>query len=267
MSPLLERAIPFAAIIITVLCLGSLAGAAVAGDRDAAREYALDWDGSARNPNYTSFSGADCANFVSQCFHAHDHKDLGWRDGLDFVPFTGELDSVGVDGYYQSYGYGWYMFYVVSPWSVWTYTGNWAGANALHYYFRDSAHFDPYRSLIGTYDFDGDTGPPSPPRNESTMTYSDVVSYDFHKDDNGGEFNAEHVVFVVRNNAHTRYCYPELFYDDAYQGDLISSHTTNRAEVLWTFKDVYLWPDSLEYDPTARAEWKLAAWRLASSCD
>jgi len=242
---------------------------ALAWDRDAAQDYALDWEGSSRNPNFKDFtgSGGDCANYVSQCLHAHDHKDLGHRDGLDFVPNTGQMDSAGVDGYFQSMGYGWYMFWVPSPWSVWQYTDSWKDANTLHYYLRDNGHFDSYRSLIGTYDFDSNTGAPVPPLNQSELTHSDIVSYDFHKDDNGGDFNVEHIAFVVRNNAHSRYHHPDLINNDNYQGDLISSHTGNRSQIDWNYKDVFLWPGSPEYDSGHRAHWKLAAWRLSSSLD
>ncbi len=245
------------------------AATASAWNRDAARDYALDWDGSARNSNFKDFSssGGDCANYVSQRLHAHDHKDLGHKDGLDFVPDSGEMNSVGVDGYYQSQGYGWYMFWVPSPWKVWQYTDSWKDANTLHHYFRDSDHFGGYRSLIGTYDFDSSTEHPAPPLNQGELTCSDVVSYDFHKDDNGGDFNVGHIAFAVRNNARSRFDYPALMENDAYQGDLISCHTTDRVQVLWSCKDVFLWPGSDEYEKHSRDDWKIAAWRLSSDCD
>lgn len=43
----------------------------------AAVNYAIDWGGSARNSNYTDYTPADCANFVSQCFKAGGYPNDG----------------------------------------------------------------------------------------------------------------------------------------------------------------------------------------------
>lgn len=131
---------------------------------------------------------------------------------------------------------------------------------------RDNAHFDPYRSLLGTYDFDSSTSTPSPPLDQSDMAHSDIVSYMWNQNSQE-EFYADHVAFVVRNNAHSRFSYPDLMNNDNYQGDLISSHTGDRDQIDWTYKDVFMWAGSPEYDQNHRANWKLAAWRLSSSLD
>lgn len=49
----------------------------------AACEYAEAWSGSKRNPDYKSYSGADCANYVSQCLRAG-----GLELGDDWQPYT-----------------------------------------------------------------------------------------------------------------------------------------------------------------------------------
>jgi hypothetical protein len=143
----------------------------------------------------------------------------------------------------------------------------------LHYYFRDSAHFDGYRSLIGTYDFDSSTGAPTPPLNDPDIAYADVISYDENQYNNGGVFNANHVAFVVRSNSHSRWCYPALYTNDNYKGDLVSEHGAGgtspyrRQEVLWSKKDVYLYSGSPDYDPGHRTDWKIAAWSLGTGLD
>ena len=49
----------------------------------AACDYAEAWGGSRRNPDYTSYSNADCMNYVSQCLRAG-----GLDLGSDWQPYT-----------------------------------------------------------------------------------------------------------------------------------------------------------------------------------
>lgn len=69
--------------------------------------------GSSRSTNFPSYS-SDCANFVSQCLHAHNHRDV-----VDHDPILGylstadkaELNSTGVDMYFAGgtgESNGWY---------------------------------------------------------------------------------------------------------------------------------------------------------------
>ena len=52
-------------------------------DSQQAVAYAEQWSGSRRNPDYRSYSGADCMNYVSQCLRAG-----GLETGSDWQPYT-----------------------------------------------------------------------------------------------------------------------------------------------------------------------------------
>lgn len=51
--------------------------------------YAETWGGSNRNPAYSNFSGADCANYVSQCLYAG-----GLVTGSDWQPYNSAWNTV-----------------------------------------------------------------------------------------------------------------------------------------------------------------------------
>lgn len=76
-----------------------------------AANYALDWGGSNRNPNYSdySYSGGDCANFTSQCLEAGGlPRSSSWYpDSYQWINVNGQRDSLintgRAKGFYQAF--------------------------------------------------------------------------------------------------------------------------------------------------------------------
>lgn len=94
-SRLRRGIIGLAVVEFVSFCL--ISAPVAAWDRAAAQNFAHKYDGAAKQqtqpkydgdrdvhgPNFPNLenSGGDCANFASQCLHAHDYKDLGTPDG------------------------------------------------------------------------------------------------------------------------------------------------------------------------------------------
>ncbi len=240
------------ALLIAVLAVPA---PALAWDIPAARQYAHDyWD--PPNDNFPYLSGNNCAGYVSQCLHAHAAKDVMTVDPiLGYAPPASKCDSAGVDWYFAGgtgNENGWYCFWVNddNP-DNWAYTYSYSFANKLHYYMRDNPHFQPYRSLIGTYDYKKKF----PPRDVSAMGAGAVISYDekFYER-NDGVFYAKHVAFVVHDNSHVNHDA-----NNPLKGDLVNEHTATRWHVLWQKEGVHTRAYCIN--------WKVAAWKLDTALD
>lgn len=71
-------------VIVMAYFISPLNGVHASGyDYQKAVEYADRWGGSNRNPDYNNYTGADCANYVSQCLRAG-----GVELGDDWKPYT-----------------------------------------------------------------------------------------------------------------------------------------------------------------------------------
>lgn len=168
---------PGVAISIVASLLGSVSvlfalvcTSASAWDRGAAQTFAHTYDGAAREqtqPKYDNDhdvhcdnfpnleqSGGDCTNFVSQCLHAHDYKDLGTPDGHGGIKPTNK-NGAGLDLYYVTPNTGWYMIWYAGNW--WTGGGSgggqWKLANAFHQFFKSTEPYKSNRVLVTTCDF------------------------------------------------------------------------------------------------------------------
>ena len=77
-------ALPLVVVMIATLIIVPGLGTHAGGyDPQQAVAYAEQWSGSKRNPDYRSYSGADCMNYVSQCLRAG-----GLETGSDWQPYT-----------------------------------------------------------------------------------------------------------------------------------------------------------------------------------
>ena len=81
-----------------------------------------------------------------------------------------------------------------------------------------------------------------------------VISYDeYYYERNDGIFYANHVAFVVHNNAHVKHD------PDRAQGDLVNEHDGTRSHVLWQKEGVH--------SRTYCYDWKVVAWTLDTALD
>jgi len=224
------RTISVAMVLMAMALLLVAAEAAVAYDREAAKDYAQA-HALTYSSNYKSFSETtgDCANFVSQCIHeggvAMSHSDPYWRN------FKNQNNA-------------------------WVVSNSWSVAYNLFDYWKTSPRSN-YRSLVDTWDWLSSTSRPAPPNNIPGVVRGDFLSYVTGDANNEAGFqndwnDIDHSAIVTGLNSH-----PTTQGATDMQGTLVCQHTTDRYRVFWTAED--------RLPAQEFRKWGYVCWRLSTS--